>query len=685
MWFKIRKGRSRYARKRRMIEMLEARQMMAADTLGQPLLSISNPTAIVAVRTYDGSDNNLANPQWGSTDEQLLRVADAAYTDGVSSLAGADRPDARTVSNELAADVSETALNDRDMSAFIYVWGQFVDHDIDLTEPPTTGAEEADIAVPIGDPQFDPDSTGTQTIDFTRSRYDTATGTSTSNPREQINEITSWIDGSIVYGSDKATADSLRTFVGGQLKTSAGNLLPVDSDGSFLAGDVRANENVELTSMQTLFVREHNRIATQLAQQHPNWTDEQIYQQARAMVGAEMQVITYKEFLPALLGQNALSKYRGYDPNVDPSIANEFSTAAFRLHTLVNDDVEFFGNDGTAMRDEVSLSQAFFNPDLLKETGIDNILKYAASTLTQENDVLLVDSLRNFLFGAPGQGGLDLAALNIQRRRDHGLADYNSVREAYGLQRVTSFSQISSDPQVQQTLQSLYGSVDNIDLWVGMMAEDHVPGASVGQLARTIIADQFERLRDGDRFWYQRQFSGKALADLDQTTLADVIKRNTAITNLQRNVFVMSAEVNGQVFADTNANGRQDRREMGIPGIELQLLNDEGGVVATTRTGRDGRYRFTSFSETGEYTVRVVPSARLNTAATDRAVLVSRGELTVGNVNFGMQPVRRGNSRGRAMATNWSNSPAARDVVFTAMNSNNFGSLSGPHASRRRR
>src|SRR5439155_13441596 len=134
-----------------------------------------------------------------------------------------------------------------------------------------------------------------------RSISDPATGT--GNPRQQINQIAAWIDGSMVYGSDAATAARLRTFSGGMLKTSAGNLPPTDASGSFVAGDVRANENIEPTSMQTLFIREHNRIAAQLAHDNPTWTDEQVYQQARARVGAEIQVITYKEFLPALLGQ----------------------------------------------------------------------------------------------------------------------------------------------------------------------------------------------------------------------------------------------------------------------------------------------------------------------------------------------------------------------------------------------
>lgn len=663
MWA-TRKLRSWCARKHLGLESLEARQLMAAD-LSLPLLSLSNPTVLVGARTFDGSGNNLVSTEWGSTNEQLLRMADADYGDSVSSLAGGDRPNARVISNALAAQDENAELNDRKLSAFVYVFGQFLDHDIDLTEAAVSAIEGAAIAVPSGDAYFDPAGTGTQTIAFTRSRYDSSTGTDSTNPRQQINEITAWIDGSMIYGSDKAAADSLRTFSRGQLKTSADNLLPVDANGNFVAGDSRANENIELSSMQALFVREHNRIAAKLARDNPTWTDEQIYQQARAMVGAELQVITYKEFLPALLGNNALSRYRGYNANVDPSIANEFSTAAFRLHTLINDDVEFFGNDGLAVRDEVELREAFFNPNLLQATGIDNILKYAASTLAQESDNQIVDGLRNFLFGDPGHGGLDLAALNIQRGRDHGLADYNSVREAYGLARVTSFAQISSDPDVQHTLESLYRSVDNIDLWVGILAEDHAPGASVGELARTIISDQFERLRDGDRYWYQRVFSGRTLAELEQTTLSSIIKRNTTINNLQSNVFVMSAEVTGRVFMDDNTNGRKDRFEMGIPGVEVQLLNNEGTLLATTRTGRDGVYRFTSFSETGMYTVRVVPPSRLAGANLDRAVQISRGGLTINNVSFGLrrQPI---NATAVASTTaSTTNAALAVDTVFT--------------------
>src|SRR5262249_2781427 len=161
-------------------------------------------------------------------------------------------------------------------------------------------------------------------------------------------------------------------------------------------------------------------------------------------------------------------------------------------------------NDANPIRDELALADAFFNPAPLKQTGPDPVLKYLATDNAQEVDTQIVGDLRNFLFGPPGAGGFDLASLNIQRGRDHGLADYNSTRAAYGLPRVTSFTQITSNAALQAKLFSLYGNVDSIDLWVGGLAEDHVSGASVGPTFQRIIADQFQRIRDADRFWYER-------------------------------------------------------------------------------------------------------------------------------------------------------------------------------------
>jgi hypothetical protein len=175
-----------------------------------------------------------------------------------------------------------------------------------------------------------------------------------------------------------------------------------------------------------------------------------------------------------------------------------------------------------------------------------------------------VDDVRNFLFGAPGQGGFDLASLNIQRGRDHGIADYNTVRVAYGLPRITGFEQITSDASVQSSLAATYGSVDNIDLWIGGLAEDHLPDSSVGATFTAIITDQFTRLRDGDRFWYQNSLSENQIRDIQNTSLADIIRLNTNLTKLQENVFFFNesttviVDVTPAPTVISQQNGQQD-------------------------------------------------------------------------------------------------------------------------------
>jgi len=583
----------------------------------------AEPRLLLSAASVDGVGHNVQNPQWESTDELLLRLASSEYADGVSAVAGEDRPSARLISNVVSDSGGKNVISDRLMSAMIYTWGQFIDHDMTLTKSGTT--ENMSIPVPIGDSSFDPLSTGTKTIDSMRSGFDESTGTSSANPREQVNLITAFLDASMVYGSDSETAASLRTFSGGKMKTSEGDLLPTGDGGMFLAGDVRVNENPGLTSLQTLFVREHNRLAEKIAGSNSGLSDEQIFQKARSVVAAEIQAITYNEWLPSLLGRGALDKYTGYDAAINPGISNEFATAAFRFgHSLLGDEVEFFNNDGQPIREGVSLSQAFFNPALVTENGIDSVLKYLTADPSSEVDTQVVDGVRNFLFGPPGAGGLDLASLNIQRGRDHGLADYNETRKAIGLPKVTRFAEITSDKAMQAKLQSLYGTVDNIDLWVGGLAEDHVRGSSVGRTFQTIIVDQFERLRDGDRYWYQNQFSGQRLSQLQKTSLSDIIERNTTLTSIQHNAFFFKAGIAGIVTADLNGNGRSDRAEPPLPKVQMQLINTEdGSVVATTVTDRRGAYRFgvENGLRTGVYQIKAVKP--------DGTVLVSSRKIHI--------------------------------------------------------
>jgi hypothetical protein len=590
-----------------------------------------------AIRSIDGSGNNLAHASWGQTGTDYIRIAAAAYGDGVSSPAGADRPSAREISNGINDQQGQSVVNDRMMSAMVYAWGQFIDHDLDLTASGTS--ESLPIAVPTGDSSFDPLGTGTKTIPMKRSVFDAATGTSTSNPRQQVNAITAWLDGSMIYGSDATTAASLRTMQGGQMKTSTGNLLPTDAAGNFLAGDVRVGENPELTSLQTLFVREHNRTAARIALANPTWNDEKVFQAARAWVIGEVQAITVNEWLPTLMGANPLKAYSGYKPNVNPAIANEFATAGFRFgHSIVGSDIEFLDNNGNEIAEPVSLAEAFFNPTIVAIHGIEPLLKYLVSDLTQEMDVKVVDELRNFLFGAPGQGGLDLASLNIQRGRDHGLSDYNTTRAAYGLPKVTNFAQITNDVAVQTKLQQLYGSVDKIDLWVGVMAEKHLPGASVGVLSKAIMVDQFTRVRDGDRFWYQNTFKAGDLQALNRTTLSGLIAANSVITNIQPTAFVFNPEVKGVLFGDKNSDGKLTKGEVVLANVTVQLVNTEtGAVVATSITNPQGQYRFGVNDGLGLGTYQLKVLMASGTAVNGPTVTITRGDA-LPPINIGVPP-----------------------------------------------
>ena len=634
------------------IEQLEPRSMMSVNPIGAPA------SPLLPAESIDGTGNNVAHPTWGSTGQDLLRVSPAAYGDGISTPSGADRPGARLVSNLLAASPAGGVANDRDFTAFVYAWGQFLDHDLGLTDT-ATPRERLPIPVPTGDSSFDPTGTGTMTIPMSRSAYDPATGTSTANPRQQTNSITSFIDGSQVYGSDATRAAALREFAGGRLRTSAGNLLPFNTAGLanandahvvadnqlFLAGDVRANENPELLALQTLFVREHNRIAADAAAKNPTCTDEQLYQHARRMVISEIQEITYDEFLPAILGANtpatsAVQNYRGYRADVNPGIATEFSTAAFRLgHSMLGEDIQFLDNDGNPVRDAMRLKDAFFDPRPVSQVGIDPLLKYLASDRAQEIDTKVVDDVRNFLFGQPGQGGFDLASLNIQRGRDHGLADYNTVRAAYGLPKVTSFAQITTDTAVQASLKQAYGSIDKLDLWVAGLAEKHLPGSSLGETFTRILVDQFSRLRDGDRYWYQNALPPNAVRDVQNTSLVDIIRRNTQVTNLQPDVFFFRTSIGGNVFADGNRDGVRQLREGGVAGTTVTLVTTAGAAVASSRTDALGNYSFRGI-DLGSFRVVVTPpagSGQNGEGVKSRVIAITRG-MDVRDVNVGLPP-----------------------------------------------
>lgn len=653
-----------------------------------PSIATTNSAVANIFRPIDEIGNNLAQPALGTAGTDLLRKSPAAYADGISTPSLASNSSARVISDLLNNQANPSyptqdlnTLNGNSLTDFGYAWGQFLDHDMSLT--PSDQNQTLQI---LADPN-DPNKMGNQT--FERSITDSATGTSTNNPAQQVNSVTSFLDLSQVYGSTAALADALRTHADGLLKTSPGNMLPYDNstyfspsqlalihmqndsgavarDNLFVTGDVRGNENVELTVLQTLFVRNHNLIAGQLEKLHPTWTDEQLYQEARKLNIAEYQSITYKSYLPDLLGKNALANYTGYNACANPAIATEFSTVAFRFgHSLLDNEIGRQGNNGLdALPNDpagadLSLATDFFDPNVLNPAGVVDpltghlstdigvVLKSESDGLAQANDLLVVNDVRNLLFGNSGQtdNGLDLIARDVERARDDGIGSYNQVRMAFGLVPVTSFAQISSNLQVQQKLQQAYGTVSRIDPFEGGLAETHLAGSDMGPLFTKIIADQFYRLRSGDRFFYLNEsLNQQEESILNQgNSLTKIIEANTPITNLQADVFKFDASISGVVSWVTRGS-----LDLGIPLITVQLHDSLDNLLATTITDQQGHYQFnqeSGISNTGLYSISLVASSGFKQKSPPpSSILISRGGQNVTCVNFTITSAQQGSS-----------------------------------------
>jgi len=608
-----------------------------ASSVSTRVSNMFTTTAVSAAdQAFDGTGNNVANPTWGSIGKPFIRQTPVRYADGISKVGGAALPSPRLISNLVFQGPVDGIINNRDWTALTYAWGQFIDHDMTHTAT-AAPVETMTFAVPQGDAVFDKNSTGSKTMSASRSNFDKATGTSTANPRQQVNSLTSFIDGSQVYGETATLASSLREKRGGRMLDGGINMLPrlTNTSDLFLTGDIRGNENPELCSLQILFVREHNRVAAQIAAANPTFSDEELYQRARRYVISLLQKVTYSEFLPAVLGSANLRPYAGYRSSVNPSISNEFATAAFRLgHSMLGSDLQFLDDNGNVVFPEMSLRDAFFNSGVLRTTGLEPVLKYLASDRGQEIDAKLVDDVRSFLFTNTGDGGHDLAALNIQRSRDHGLASYAEARVAFGLSPVTAFSQITSDLAVQNALKAAYVTVDKVELWVGGLAEQQLRGSSVGPLFAAILKDQFSRLRDGDRFWYQNPgvLPQAQASEIENTLMSHIIKRNTKLVNLQPQVFFFETSVSGVAFKDVNGDGvlavpapapapPAPAPEPLLKGIPISLIAADGTVAASGVTDATGNFVLRAQLDLGSYTLK----SSLNPSVAIRVTLTKGG------------------------------------------------------------
>ncbi|KAM6163628.1 myeloperoxidase [Rhynchocyon petersi] len=543
-------------------------------------------------RTITGKCNNRRSPMLGASNRAFGRWLPAEYEDGFSlphgwtpgfKRNGFPVPLARAVSNAIVRFPNEELTPDQQRALMFMQWGQLLDHDLDFTPEPAarvafltglnceTSCLQQPPCFPLKIPPNDPRiKNQDDCIPFFRSCP--ACTESNITIRNQINALTSFVDASMVYGSEDPLARDLRNLTNqlGLLKvndrfTDNGRaLLPFDNLHDdpclltnrsaripcFLAGDTRSSEMPELTSMHTLFVREHNRLATQLKRLNPGWTGEQLYQEARKIVGAMVQIITYRDYLPLVLGPEAFRKYlpqyRGYNDSVDPRIANVFTNAFRYGHTLIQPFMFRLDNQYRPIN-RVPLSEVFFASwRVVLEGGIDPILRGLMATpakLNRQNQIA-VDEIRERLFKQVMRIGLDLPALNMQRSRDHGLPGYNAWRRFCGLTQPNTVGELGTvmkNLPLAQKLIDQYRTPNNIDIWIGGVAEPLNPSGRVGPLLACLIGTQFRKLRDGDRFWWENQgvFSTQQKQALAKISLPRIICDNTGITTVPKNNIFM--------------------------------------------------------------------------------------------------------------------------------------------------
>ena len=539
---------------------LEAVQSGSAENSSQGFF-----TPVEHAYPADGFNHHPLYPSFNGIHTDLIRTSHhgGEFSDNWAARGNASSP--REISNILC-DSNQTALDEHGLSDYNWIWGQFVTHDIDFTltqNGRVSLPETLDIPIPEGDEWLDPFSVGSLEIPMHRSIFNTSTGNETT-PREFPNSITGWMDGSMVYGSSLNDSNWLRTFSGGLLKTSSteqGDFLPLAEAGDentpavsfvgfsaserYVAGDPRANEHAGLIAMHVIFLREHNRLA-EMIDSNSDLNDEEIYQLARKINTAQIQLITYQEYLPSL-GVH-VPEYSGFDDSVDPRISNEFATLAFRMgHSQITEQTmrlnEQYEEHWSGHR---KLSDGFWNPtEMINTGGVGPILRGAGWATQAANDIYTVHDMRNAMFGEPGFGGMDMCSIDIQRGRDHGLPDYNSVRESLGLAKIENWSEITNDSEVIDRMIEAYPDVNNADPIMGMYAERHITGSSLGESMHALILDQYVRLRDADPLFFENDDELEPYLEMiNDTKLADIILRNSELNIIQCEVMFAEVDVN---------------------------------------------------------------------------------------------------------------------------------------------
>uniref|UniRef100_A0A673I607 NAD(P)H oxidase (H2O2-forming) n=1 Tax=Sinocyclocheilus rhinocerous TaxID=307959 RepID=A0A673I607_9TELE len=524
------------------------------------------------VQRYDGWYNNLADHDRGAADAALVRLFPAQYTDGVYLPRQEPHlPNPRQISN-IAMIGQSGLMSYRNRSVLSVAFGYHVWSEISESRIPGCPPEFMHIKVQKEDSIFGSNSSQPILLQFQRAKWNPSTGKSPNNPRTQVNHVTAWIDGSSIYGSSSSWCDALRTFSKGLLASGSSQDMPRRSSSGYLMwsapdpstsplfiifGNARANENIFTVTEGIIWFRYHNYLASKLHKEHPYWSDEELFQNARKRVIATFQNIAFYEWLPAYLG-TPVTSYPGYQKYVDPGISAEFEAAAVRFGlTLAPPGVykrnrtchyKSTVNNDASKSPGLRLCNTFWNrnnPNLQSSQDVDELIMGMASQIAEREDNIIVEDLRDYMYGPLRFSRSDAVALTIQRGRDFGLPSYNQIRESLNMRPVNSWDEINpklyNTQVLPQELAELYeNDTSRLELFVGGLLESQ---EGPGPVFSSIILDQFERIRNADRFWFENiqngLFTEEEIQAIRNTTFHNVLLDVTSAEegDIQKNVF----------------------------------------------------------------------------------------------------------------------------------------------------
>lgn len=485
---------------------------------GKCKVGASQPCPPSKFRSASGECNNFNHRYWGARGDPFLRLIEPNYADGRikprTSVGSHALPVPDTIINQLQRSIPVGAVHPH-VTAMLPAWGQLLSYDLVQILSPhssfrccrndsTTAATDEIIQCYV--------RTGEGCKEYKRSIPSTEPGNCKFEYRDQMNAASGFLDGSGLYGTTEKEILALRTFTSGKVDIKA---------------CLRCNEPGAIGALHTILLKEHNRIADEMSKLNKEWSDTTLFYETRRAIIAQIQHITYNEFLPVVLGTQIANSpdlriengkhYSGYSSANRAGVFNEVAVGAIPAFlTMLPPD----------MYNESASAEILISTPAMQQTFIPD-----HATFNDEWTPI---------------------ALALQRGRDHGVPSYhkalNLCEKRFGIpygSKLTfdDMEYFGLSPVKRKTLEGIYQDAEDIDLLIGGLSETATLGTVFGPTLTCLLAIQFANLRNSDRFWYENDLPPSSL-NLQQlqavrrVTLSGLLCEAKGVSKAQPKAFI---------------------------------------------------------------------------------------------------------------------------------------------------